>query len=131
MKRIACAAVLSLAGLGFAQQQNQSHTTSSPSGTAPTPQQEQAPSPPMRPDQQTRPIQERLSAAQAHKQIEKDLRSEPALANTNVASTTDDSSVVLTGTVDTQAQRDLAIFIVQSYAGNRQIVDKIKVRQQS
>ena len=39
--------------------------------------------------------------------------------------------LVLTGNVDTETQHDLALRIAQSYAGDRRIVDKIKVKQQT
>jgi len=37
----------------------------------------------------------------------------------------------LTGTVDSEKQHDLAVRIAQSFAGDRQVVDKIKIRQQT
>jgi len=58
---------------------------------------------------------------------EQGLNSEPALANTNVSVKTDESSVTLTGTVDTERQHDLAVRIAQSNAGGRKVVDKIKM----
>jgi hypothetical protein len=36
--------------------------------------------------------------------------------------------VTLTGSVDTERQHDLALRITKSYAADRKIVDKIKVR---
>jgi len=59
------------------------------------------------------------------------LNSEPALANTNVSVKADESAVVLTGTVDSEKQHDLAVRIAQSFAGDRQVVDKITIRQQT
>jgi len=56
------------------------------------------------------------------------LIAEPALANTNVEVKTTDKSVTLTGSLDTERQHDLALRIAQSYAGDRKIVDKIKIR---
>jgi len=43
----------------------------------------------------------------------------------------DEASVVVTGTVTTIAQRDLALRIAQSHAADRNVVDKIKVKQQT
>jgi osmotically-inducible protein OsmY len=37
--------------------------------------------------------------------------------------------VILTGTVASEEQHDLALRIAQSYAGDRKIVDKIKLTQ--
>jgi len=41
----------------------------------------------------------------------------------------DENTVLLTGNVDSEQQHDLALRIAQSYAGDRKIVDKIKVTQ--
>ncbi len=72
-----------------------------------------------------------MSSEQAEQQITHRLSSEPALANANVDAKVDENSVVLTGSVDTETQHDLAVRIAQSYAGDRKLVDKIKVRQQT
>ena len=64
-------------------------------------------------------------------QIEQGLNSEPTLRSSNVGVDVDEDSVILTGTVDTENQHDLAIRIAQSYAGDRKIIDKIKLRQQT
>jgi osmotically-inducible protein OsmY len=37
---------------------------------------------------------------------------------------------MLTGSVDTERQHNLALRIAQSYAGDRKIADKIKIRRQ-
>jgi osmotically-inducible protein OsmY len=84
----------------------------------------------MPPDTKAPPPQ-RLSNAQVEQQIRDKIKSEPVLANTNVGVRTNDRSVTLTGTVDTERQRDLALSIAQSYAGNRKIGDKIKIRGQA
>jgi osmotically-inducible protein OsmY len=70
-----------------------------------------------------------LSSAQVEQQIREKLDSEPALANANLKVKTDETSVILTGTVISEKQHDLALRIAQSYAGDRNILDKIKVRQ--
>ena len=59
------------------------------------------------------------------------LKSEPALANTKLGVKANAKSVTLTGLVDTERQHDLALRIAQSYAGDRKIVDKIKIRGQA
>ncbi len=125
MKCILCGLVLLLASLGLAQQQGQLPPTQS---TPPTFPQAQTPGRQMPPDQEAPPA-ERMSSAQVQQQIELHLNAEPALTGTNVGVKTDDQSVVLTGTVDTRGQHDLAMRIAKSYAGDRQIVDKIKVRE--
>jgi len=125
MKSIVFASALLLATLGFAQQQGQRQTNPPPNSTPPTFPQEQMP-----PDQEA-PPSHGSPTAQVQQRVQQSLNSEPALANTNVGVETDDSSVVLTGTVDTERQHDLAVRIAQSNAGDRQVVDKIKIRQQT
>lgn len=93
------------------------------SPTFPQPQQ-------MPPDQKAPPPQA-LSSSQVEQQIQKHLSTEPDLANTDVQVKADDRLVILTGTVDSDAQHDLALRIAESYAGERKLVDKIKVRQQT
>ena len=84
----------------------------------------------MPPDTKAPPPQE-LSTAQVGQHIQEKLRTEPALSNTDVRVKVDDSSVILSGIVDTNRQHDLALRIAKSYAGERQIMDKIQIRQQS
>jgi osmotically-inducible protein OsmY len=72
-----------------------------------------------------------MSSERVEQQITQHLSSEPALAKISVDAKVDESSVVLTGSVDTETQHDLAVRIAQSYAGDRKLVDKIKVRQQT
>jgi len=131
MKSVVFASAFLLASLGFAQQQGLPPPTAPPYGTPPTfPEGRQSPRQQMPPDQETQPSQG-LSTAQVQQQIEQGLYSEPALANTNVSVKADERAVVLTGTVDSEKQHDLAVRIAQSFAGDRQVVDKIKIRQQT
>ena len=131
MKSRVFASAFLLASLGFAQQQGMPPPTAPPSGTPPTfPEGRQSPRQQMPPDQEPQPSQG-LSTAQVQQQIQQGLNSEPTLANTNVSVKTDESAVVLTGTVDSEKQHDLAVRIAQSFAGDRQVVDKIKIRQQT
>ncbi len=128
MKRILCGLALAFAVSAFAQQQ--SPTNPPPYTTPPTFPDDQASRQEMPPDTKAPPPQG-LSTAQVEQQIQDKLNSEPILANTNVGVKTDDKSVTLTGTVDTDAQHDLALRIAHSYAGDRTIVDKITVRGQA
>ena len=131
MKGIVFASAFLLATLGFAQQQGQPPSPTPPYSTPPTfPEGRQSRRQGMPPDQEPQPSQ-RLSPAQVQQQIQQGLKSEPALANTNVSVKTDESSVTLTGTVDTERQHDLAVRIAQSNAGDRNVIDKIKIRQQT
>ena len=127
MKRILWGMALVLVASAFAQQQPP--TNSPPYITPPTfPQgraQQQMP-----PDTKAPPPQG-LSASEVEQQIQAKISNEPALANTKVGVKANDKSVTLTGTVDTEKQHDLALRIAQSFAGDRKIVDKIKVQERT
>lgn len=124
MKRMPWVLALVFVASAFALQQ-QPPTGTPPYTTPPTfppghtPQQ-------MPPDTKAPPPRA-LSTAHVQQQIQDKINSEPALANTDVGVKTDEKSVTLTGTVDSQKQRDLALRIAQSFAGDRKIVNKIKV----
>lgn len=120
-----------LTTLTFAQQQGQPPPTSPPYQTPPTfPEGRQAPGQQMPPDEVAPPSQE-LSPAEAKQQISDHLKSEPALQNAKVVVRVDQHFVELKGSVSSETQHDLALRIAKSYAGNRKIVDKIKIRQQA
>jgi cytoskeletal protein RodZ len=125
MKRMLWLLALAFVTSAFAQQQ--SPTNPPPYTTPPTfpegrTQQE------MPPDTKAPPPSETLSTAQVQRQIQEKLSAEPALANMNVGVKTTDKSVTLTGSVDTERQHDLALRIAQSYAGDRKVVDKLKIQ---
>ena len=125
MKRILCGALLLFAALVFAQQQNPP-----PYNTPPTLPGDRNPSQRFPPDTKAPPPQD-LSPLEIQDQIQKKLDTEPALSSVTVKATVDDRSVVLTGTVDDERQHDLALRVAESYAGGREIVDKIEVRGRS
>jgi Flp pilus assembly secretin CpaC len=116
MKLAMCGFALLLATLGFSQQQPPPYTT------PPT-----FPEEPQMPPDHKAPPPVGLSTTEVEQQIQEHFNAEPALANTNVGVTADESSVVLTGTVDSEVQHDLALRIAQSYVGDRKLVDKIRV----
>jgi hypothetical protein len=130
MKHILFCFALLLAGIGVAQQQGQPPpTTSPPYQTPPTfPEGQQTPRAQMPPDTQAPPPQT-MSTERVEQQITQRLSSEPELSKSNIDAKVDENSVVLTGSVDSETQHDLAVRIAQSYAGDRKIVDKIKVKQ--
>jgi BON domain-containing protein len=132
MKYRICCILLLLAGMGFAQQQGQPPpTTSPPYQTPPTfPEGRQTPRAQMPPDTEAPPPQT-MSTQQVEQQITQRFSSEPELSKSNIDAKVDDNSVVLTGSVDTEVQHDLALRIARSYAGDRRIVDKVKVKQQT
>ena len=125
MKRTTCVLALAFAMSALAQQPP---TNPPPYTTPPTFPQGQEPSRGMPPDTKAPPAQ-RLSSAQVEQQIRAKLDSEPALANAKLKVKTAKDSVILTGTVISEKQHDLALRIAQSYAGDRNILDKIEVRQ--
>ena len=128
MRPMLFALVLLLATATFAQQQGQRSPTSPPQTTPPTFPEDRAQRQQMPPDQEA-PSQG-LSTPEVQQQIQQGLNSEPALRNSNVGLHVDENLVILTGTVDSEQQHDLALRIAQSYAGDRKIVDKIKITQE-
>jgi hypothetical protein len=132
MKHIVFCFVLLLATIGFAQQQGQSPpATSPPYQTPPTfPEGRQSPRTQLPPDTQAPPPQT-MSTEKVEQQITQRLSSEPELSKSNIDAKVGENSVVLTGSVDSETQHDLAVRIAQSYAGDRKIVDKIKVKEQT
>jgi hypothetical protein len=129
MKQMLFGLVLLVAMATLAQQQEQPPPTAPPQSTPPTFPDDRATRQQMPPDQEAPP--QRLSTAEVQQQIQQGLNSEPALRNSNVEVNVDENSVILTGTVDSEQQHDLALRIAQSYAGDRKIVDKIKLMQQT
>lgn len=132
MKYVLSCAVLFLAMIVLAQQQGQPPPTTTPPSQAPPtfPEGRQNPRQQLPPDTQAPPAQT-MSSQRVEGQILDQIKAEPTLSGTNIDARVTDGSVVLTGNVDTLAQHDLAIQIAQSSAGNRRIVDKIKVKQQT
>ena len=102
----------------------------SPPQTTPPTFPENHPRTQMPPETQAPPPRE-MSAKQVEAQIQQKFAAEPALASTNVRAKVDDTSVVLTGTVDTEGQHELAVRIAKPYAGDRSVVDNIKVKRQT
>lgn len=121
MDRLSCALVLFLTCLVWARQPGPPH----------------ADTPPAIPQEQTsehtmslmRAMQSpaELTTPEVRQLIQDGLRSEPALAEASVLVRTDDRAIVLTGSVGSKEQHNIALQIVGAYAGSRQIVDRIKV----
>jgi osmotically-inducible protein OsmY len=127
MKRMFLGVTLAVVASAFAQQQpptNRPPYTTPPTFPEGRTQQE------MPPDTKAPPPQG-LSDAQVDQQIQDKLEREPDLANTKIGVKTNAKSVTITGLVDTERQHDLALRIAQAYAGDRKIVDKIKIRRQA
>jgi hypothetical protein len=62
-------------------------------------------------------------------QIQKDLSTEPVLADSVVDVTVYDNSIVLMGTVGNEQQHVMALRIAASHAGDRVIVDAIQAQE--
>lgn len=128
MKTLAMGAILLLATVMAAQQQ--AHPPyAPPPNEVPRPPVTSEPDPgQMRPDTHAPPTAPALSSADIQKEIEKKISDEPGLVGANVNVTVDDRSVVLSGTVDSQEQHDLAMRMAQSVAGDRPVDDKLQIR---
>ena len=116
----------------LAQQQSQPPpTTNPPYQTPPTfPEGRQTPRDQLPPDTQA-PPPGAMSSQRVEGQIVDQLGAEPTLSGTNIDAKVNDNSVMLTGSVDTVEQHDLAVRIAQANAGDRTIVDRIKVKQRT
>jgi osmotically-inducible protein OsmY len=131
MKQILFGLVLLLATSAFAQYSAQQPPQTTPP-TFPQGQQgrpEQMPPDQMSPDRDTSP--QRVPTAEVQQQIQQGLSSQPSLHETKIDVRVTEASVFLAGTVDSEAQHELVLRVAGSYAGDRQIIDKIKVRQQT
>jgi hypothetical protein len=134
MKRPLCGLALLAGTIAFGQMgPGQPQPGQPPQGTPPTfPEGQQSPRRPTPPDQRTpEPTPEATSSEQVQQQITQQLSAEPTLASTNVRAEVDEASIVVSGTVDSAEQRELALRIARSHAGDRNVVDKIKIKQQS
>ena len=125
--RMLCGLAFLLGTSVLAQPQGQP-PNSPPYGTPPTFPEEKRQTPGQMPPDQNAPAQ-RLSNHDAAQQIQQGLKSEPALRDSNIAVHVDKKSVVLTGTIQNDDQHDQALRIARSYAGDRQVVDKLKMKQ--
>ncbi len=60
-------------------------------------------------------------------EIEKALQNEPSLANDHISANVSADTIQLSGTVATGKERQTALRIAQSYAGNHRVVDRLTV----
>jgi BON domain len=134
MKHLLCSLVLLTGTVAFGQMgPGQPQPGQPPQSTPPTfPEGHKSPRQPMPPDQQApAPTPEATSAEQIEEQITQQFSNEPTLASAGLRAEVDEASIVVSGTVDTAEQHDLALRIASSHAGDRNIVDKIKVKQKA
>jgi hypothetical protein len=114
----------------FAQQGQTPPATTPPYQTPPTFPEGQTPRSQVPPDPQAQPS-EKMSDQAVEGKILDQLRAEPALSHTSLVARVDRNSVVLSGNVRNMAQHDLAVRIAHENADSRNVVDKIKVKQQT
>ena len=143
MNRILCAGILLVALSAFAQQPGPYGTP--PHSTPPTFPSNQAPHvlpkpQPQTPDDQTTQPQLPPDVAPREKQAERPtsvalertlrdkLTTEPILSHADLDVRVTEREITITGTVDDQRQHDAALQVVQSNAGDRQVIDKMKLR---
>jgi len=134
MKQILCVLMLFVGTAVFGQMgPGQPQPGQPPQSTPPTfPEGQQSPPQTMPPDQRApTPTPEATSSEQIQQQITQQLSNEPTLASANLHAEVDEASIVIAGAVDTVEQRDLAMSIARSHAGDRNVVDKIKIKQQT
>lgn len=132
MKLILYGGVLLLATAALAQQVPP--YSSPPHSTPPTFPPDQAPrvppsaQSPQYPPEPAPSQTERPSASALESTIMQQLAAEPLLRNAHFDVKVTARDVTVSGTVDDQRQHEFALHIAQSNAGDRQVVDKIKVR---
>ena len=125
MRYVICTLVLLCAMYAFAQQPGPLPGSSTP----PTFPQEKNPSKEMPPDTAAPPpTGAKPTSGEVQQQIDRKLSEEPSLKNTSLRFDVDDRSVVVGGTVTDEQQHQLALRLARSYAGDRKIVDYVKVQ---
>lgn len=118
MTRIACGTLLLFASMSLAQQQTPPYSPPPHSTTPPT-----------FPDDRDRRIPpDAPTSAEITDKIQRKLDSEPLLKGSDLKVTVDDSTATLAGTVSSQKDREVALSILALYVGNREIVDRTKLR---
>jgi hypothetical protein len=135
MPRIMCGTLLLFASLAWAQQQ-QTPQQRPPYTTPPTFPESRDPGQHMPPDTQApqeeqgeaNPDQPTRTSAQIGEQIQRALDTEPLLKGSTLKVEVDDTKVTITGTVNNQKEREMALSAAALYAGEREIVDQIKIK---
>jgi hypothetical protein len=126
MKALLVAAMMLLSTAALAQQQERPPYNPPPHSTPPT-FPDGSSSRQLPPDMRA-PAHEELSTSDIEKQLGDRINVEPALQRSDIHATVDDKSIVLTGMVDSEQQRESALRIARSYAGDREVVDKLELR---
>jgi hypothetical protein len=126
MRHFLCVFLLLVAVAAVGQQQ-QPPGPPVPGTTPPTFPDDKNPSKQMPPDTAAPPPAAQPTSGEVQQQINEKLAQEPGLKGSNVRFDVDDHSVVIGGTVADEQQHDLALRLARSYAGDRKIVDYVKV----
>jgi osmotically-inducible protein OsmY len=66
------------------------------------------------------------SSSDLQSQIDSALRNEPSLSSSNIRVSVTEDSIDLSGNLNSSKERETALRIVRSYAGNRKVVDHLK-----
>jgi hypothetical protein len=130
MTRIMLIALLLLStpfALGWQQPQSQTPQTQNPPYTTPPTL------PDNRPQTQQPPETQAPAAASSdiQDQIQRSISKDPGLADAQVNTSVDEQTITLTGTVQDETQHQKVLQLVQPYAGQRKIEDKLVVKQKS
>jgi hypothetical protein len=132
MTRIACGTLLLFASMSLAQQQTPPYSPPPHSTTPPTfPDDRDRRIPPdaaPAPEAGDSQPGAAPTSAEITDKIQKKLDSEPLLKGSDLKVTVDDSTATLAGTVSSQKDREVALSILALYVGNREIVDRTKLR---
>jgi osmotically-inducible protein OsmY len=77
------------------------------------------------------PAPGQVSSLDIEQELQKEFGRAPLLRGTQLKPSVDEQTIVLTGTVETQQQHDLALQLAQAYATERKLIDKITIRQKT
>ena len=77
------------------------------------------------------PAPGQVSSLDIEKELQKEFGRAPLLRGQQLKASVDDKNIVVTGTVETQAQHDLALQLAQQYAKERKVADQIVIRQKT
>lgn len=77
----------------------------------------------------TKPIHDQKATRDVAEKLEKAFDPKnAAYAGSTIKPAVDDQTVTLTGTVKDEGQHEMALQVARAYAGNRKIVDQLKIR---
>ena len=131
MKTLTLGLVLLFAAAATAQQQPTNPPVGPPPHETPMPPVTGEQNPSQMPPDGRAPATPPISNMDMQKQIQQRISDDPSLAEANVSVNVDDHGVLLTGTVDSEAQHQAALQAAQALAGDRPIDDKIQIRSKA